>query len=161
MTRIACANLEGFLNKIKIYFSRAGSGENLPIKRHRSALYVVINFLSFVHFPRSHLRARKTLCAKFSAVKHRRNFPAGDEPSEYLRKRRLVSTIETSPSRSLLEHSTVTSISGHSSYVGYCTIRNGMPLHEFSNLSTKHKSVSFCRELWISVAQIFHRRLAK
>ncbi|KYN40997.1 Nephrin, partial [Trachymyrmex septentrionalis] len=63
-----------------------------------------------------------------------------DEPSEYLRKRRLVSTIETSPSRSLLEHSTVTSISGHSSYVGYCTIRNGMPLHEFSNLSTKHKS---------------------
>ncbi|XP_018400905.1 PREDICTED: protein turtle-like [Cyphomyrmex costatus] len=64
----------------------------------------------------------------------------GDEPSEYLRKRRLVSTIETSPSRSLLEHSTVTSISGHSSYVGYCTIRNGMPLHEFSNLSTKHKS---------------------
>ena len=68
---------------------------------------------------------------------------AGDEPSEYLRKRRLVSTIETSPSRSLLEHSTVTSVSGHSSYVGYCTIRNGMPLHEFSNLTTKHKSVSF------------------
>lgn len=65
----------------------------------------------------------------------------GDEPSEYLRKRRLVSTIETSPSRSLLEHSTVTSVSGHGSYVGYCTIRNGMPLHEFSNL-TKHKSVS-------------------
>ncbi|XP_053985137.1 protein turtle-like isoform X1 [Hylaeus anthracinus] len=65
---------------------------------------------------------------------------AGDEPSEYLRKRRLVSTIETSPSRSLLEHSTVTSVSGHGSYVGYCTIRNGMPLHEFSNLTTKHKS---------------------
>ncbi|KAK1133119.1 hypothetical protein K0M31_014477 [Melipona bicolor] len=64
----------------------------------------------------------------------------GDEPSEYLRKRRLVSTIETSPSRSLLEHSTVTSVSGHGSYVGYCTIRNGMPLHEFSNLTTKHKS---------------------
>ncbi|XP_076637237.1 neural cell adhesion molecule 2 isoform X1 [Colletes latitarsis] len=65
---------------------------------------------------------------------------AGDEPSEYLRKRRLVSTIETSPSRSLLEHSTVTSVSGHGSCVGYCTIRNGMPLHEFSNLTTKHKS---------------------
>nr|KAF7421367.1 hypothetical protein H0235_009203 [Vespula pensylvanica] len=64
----------------------------------------------------------------------------GDEPSEYLRKRRLVSTIETSPSRSLLEHSTITSLTGHGSYVGYCTIRNGMPLHEFSNLSTKHKS---------------------
>ncbi|XP_076226361.1 neural cell adhesion molecule 2 isoform X2 [Nomia melanderi] len=64
----------------------------------------------------------------------------GDEPSEYLRKRRLISTIETSPSRSLLEHSTVTSVSGHGSYVGYCTIRNGMPLHEFSNLATKHKS---------------------
>ncbi|XP_015439743.1 PREDICTED: hemicentin-2-like [Dufourea novaeangliae] len=64
----------------------------------------------------------------------------GDEPSEYLRKRRLVSTIETSPSRSLLEHSTVTSVSGHGSYVGYCTLRNGMPLHEFSNLATKHKS---------------------
>lgn len=71
-----------------------------------------------------------------------RSFRAGDEPSEYLRKRRLVSTIETSPSRSLLEHSTVTSVSGHGSYVGYCTIRNGMPLHEFSNLATKHKSVS-------------------
>ncbi|XP_033338976.1 neural cell adhesion molecule 2 [Megalopta genalis] len=64
----------------------------------------------------------------------------GDEPSEYLRKRRLISTIETSPSRSLLEHSTVTSVSGHGSYAGYCTIRNGMPLHEFSNLATKHKS---------------------
>ncbi|XP_014608132.1 PREDICTED: hemicentin-2-like [Polistes canadensis] len=64
----------------------------------------------------------------------------GDEPSEYLRKRRLVSTIETSPSRSLLEHSTLTSLTSHASYVGYCTIRNGMPLHEFSNLSTKHKS---------------------
>ncbi|XP_076665938.1 neural cell adhesion molecule 2 [Andrena cerasifolii] len=64
----------------------------------------------------------------------------GDEPSEYLRKRRLVSTIETSPSRSLLEHSTATSVSGHGSYVGYCTIRNGMPLHEFTNLTAKHKS---------------------
>ncbi|XP_012271984.2 neural cell adhesion molecule 2 [Orussus abietinus] len=65
---------------------------------------------------------------------------SGDEPSEYLRKRRLVSTIETSPSRSLLEHPTVTTVSGHGSYVGYCTIRNGMPLRELSNLSSKHKN---------------------
>ncbi|XP_015589741.1 protein turtle homolog B isoform X2 [Cephus cinctus] len=65
---------------------------------------------------------------------------AGDEPSEYLRKRRLVSTIETSPSRNLLKHPTVTAVGGHGNYVGYCTIRNGMPLHELSNLTSKHKS---------------------
>ncbi|XP_066592844.1 neural cell adhesion molecule 2-like isoform X2 [Prorops nasuta] len=71
----------------------------------------------------------------------------GDEPSEYLRKRRLVSTIETSPSRSLLtsstQHPSGTPVGGHNhnSYVGYCTIRNGMPLRELSNISTKHKTM--------------------
>lgn len=67
-------------------------------------------------------------------------FP-GDEPSDYLRKRRLISTIETSPARSLTERSS-SSMSTHGNYVGYCTIRNGLPLRELSNISTKHKNVS-------------------
>lgn len=66
----------------------------------------------------------------------------GDEPSEYLRKRRLISTIETSPSRNVLERTTATAVGSHGNYVGYCTIRNGMPLRELSNLSSKQKSVS-------------------
>ncbi|XP_048510845.1 neural cell adhesion molecule 2 isoform X2 [Athalia rosae] len=65
---------------------------------------------------------------------------SGDEPSDYLRKRRLISTIETSPSRNLLDHPAVVAISGQSNYVGYCTIRNGMPLHDLSNLTAKHKT---------------------
>ncbi|XP_046737245.1 hemicentin-2 isoform X1 [Diprion similis] len=64
----------------------------------------------------------------------------GDEASDYLRKRRLISTIETSPSRNLMDHPAVVAISGQSNYVGYCTIRNGMPLHDLSNLSSKHKT---------------------
>lgn len=47
-----------------------------------------------------------------------------DDVNDYSRKRQHVSTIETSPSRSLL-HSTA-----NSGYIGYCTLRNGMPLHE-------------------------------
>uniref|UniRef100_A0A1Y1NJZ5 Ig-like domain-containing protein n=1 Tax=Photinus pyralis TaxID=7054 RepID=A0A1Y1NJZ5_PHOPY len=48
-----------------------------------------------------------------------------DDGSDYARKRQHVSTIETSPSRSLL-HATPTS----GGYIGYCTLRNGLPLHE-------------------------------
>ncbi|XP_051159478.1 hemicentin-2-like isoform X2 [Leptopilina boulardi] len=62
----------------------------------------------------------------------------GDEPSDYLRKRRLISTIETSPARSLTERSS-SSMSTHGNF-GYCTIRNGLPLRELSNISTKHKN---------------------
>lgn len=118
--------------------------ENPTDKASSLALLKLVNL--FLKFRRSHLHTRKTRNA-FSVIKLR-YFSVGDEPSEYLRKRRLVSTIETSPSRSLLEHSTVTSISGHG-YVGYCTIRNGMPLHEFPNLSTKQKNVSYITDIII------------
>lgn len=50
-----------------------------------------------------------------------------DDTSDFSRKRQHVSTIETSPSRSLLHQA------GNSGgYIGYCTLRNGMPLHEIS-----------------------------
>lgn len=126
------------------YLRTFSAGLNGNVADKEFILSLVKSCKSFRSRPSSaFIHPRKTP-SMFSIVKLlSRNLLAGDEPSEYLRKRRLVSTIETSPSRSLLEHSTVTSISGHSSYVGYCTIRNGMPLHEFSNLSTKHKSVSF------------------
>ena len=68
-----------------------------------------------------------------------------DEPLDCMKKRRLISTIVTSPSRSLLDHTPSTTFcgrSGHGNYVGYCKIRSGIPLHEFTGLSTKHKSVS-------------------
>ncbi|XP_016840806.1 nephrin isoform X1 [Nasonia vitripennis] len=69
-------------------------------------------------------------------------FSTGEEVSEYLRKRRLVSTIETSPSRGLLERSAVAAAVGsRGNYVGYCTIRSSMPLRELSNtVKFKHKS---------------------
>lgn len=50
----------------------------------------------------------------------------GDDGSEYSRKRQHVSIIETSPSRSILHQAS------NSAYMGYCTLRNGMPLHEMS-----------------------------
>ncbi|KAH1007811.1 hypothetical protein HUJ04_005004 [Dendroctonus ponderosae] len=49
-----------------------------------------------------------------------------DDCSDYSRKKQHVSTIETSPSRSLLRQA------GNSGYMGYCTLRNGMPLHELN-----------------------------
>lgn len=49
-----------------------------------------------------------------------------EDSSDYCRKRQPISTIETSPSRSLL-HASGNSGGG---YIGYCTLRNGMPLHE-------------------------------
>ncbi|CAG9835037.1 unnamed protein product, partial [Diabrotica balteata] len=49
-----------------------------------------------------------------------------DENSDYSRKRQHVSTIETSPSRGM-QHQP-----GNSSYMGYCTLRNGMPSHDLS-----------------------------
>ncbi|KAJ8670460.1 hypothetical protein QAD02_001719 [Eretmocerus hayati] len=64
----------------------------------------------------------------------------GEEVSEYLRKRRLVSTIETSPSRGLLERSAVAAAVGsRGNYVGYCTIRSSMPLRDLSNNTIKFK----------------------
>lgn len=56
-----------------------------------------------------------------------------DDCSDYSRKKQHVSTIETSPSRSLLHQA------GNSGYMGYCTLRNGMPLHE---LNAQSKLVS-------------------
>lgn len=50
-----------------------------------------------------------------------------DEVTEYARKHQHVSTIETSPSQSLLHHAPTTGTGG---YIGYCTLRNGMPVHE-------------------------------
>ncbi|XP_050305453.1 protein turtle homolog B-like isoform X2 [Anthonomus grandis grandis] len=50
-----------------------------------------------------------------------------DDGSDYSRKKQHVSTIETSsPSRSLLHPA------GNSGYMGYCTLRNGMPMHELN-----------------------------
>lgn len=49
-----------------------------------------------------------------------------EDITEFGRKRQHVSTIETSPSRSLLHQA------GNSGYIGYCTLRNGIPLHEMS-----------------------------
>lgn len=51
-----------------------------------------------------------------------------DEALDYARKRQHVSTIETSPSRSLLHQA------GNSGYMEY-TLRNGMPLHELATQS--------------------------
>ncbi|XP_014294397.1 nephrin isoform X2 [Halyomorpha halys] len=54
-----------------------------------------------------------------------------EEEHEFMRKRQLVSTIETrtSPSRSLLQPGP---------YPGYCTLRNGgLPLQDLSNIPTK------------------------
>lgn len=50
----------------------------------------------------------------------------GAENLEYTRKRQHISTIETSPSRSILHQAS------NSAYMGYCTLRNGMPLHEMA-----------------------------
>ncbi|XP_065168028.1 nephrin isoform X3 [Atheta coriaria] len=52
----------------------------------------------------------------------------GEEALEYSRKRQHVSTIETSPNRSLLHQAAP----GNSGYMGYCTLRNGIPIHEMS-----------------------------
>ncbi|XP_060532294.1 nephrin-like isoform X2 [Cylas formicarius] len=49
-----------------------------------------------------------------------------DDCLDYSRKKQHVSTIETSPSRSLLHQA------GNSGFMGYCTLRNGMPLHELN-----------------------------
>lgn len=50
-----------------------------------------------------------------------------DEVTEYARKHQHVSTIETPPSQSLLHHTPTTG----AGYIGYCTLRNGMPaVHE-------------------------------
>ncbi|CAH1102842.1 unnamed protein product [Psylliodes chrysocephalus] len=49
-----------------------------------------------------------------------------DEGSEYSRKRQHISTIETSPNRTL-QHQP-----GNSNYMGFCTLRNGMPSHDLS-----------------------------
>lgn len=71
----------------------------------------------------------------------------GEEVSEYLRKRRLVSTIETGPSRGLLERSALAAaIGSRANYVGYCTIRRDLPMRDLSNPAVKfkqHKNVSF------------------
>nr|XP_023021733.1 hemicentin-1 [Leptinotarsa decemlineata] len=50
-----------------------------------------------------------------------------EDGSEYSWKRQHVSTIETSPSRSLLHQP-----GNPSTYMGYCTLRNGIPAHEFT-----------------------------
>ncbi|KAH0818450.1 hypothetical protein GEV33_004341 [Tenebrio molitor] len=52
-----------------------------------------------------------------------------DESADYVRKRQHISTIETSPSRGLLHQA---GNSGSGGYIGYCTLRNGMPLHELA-----------------------------
>ncbi|KAK0181656.1 hypothetical protein PV327_003923 [Microctonus hyperodae] len=63
-----------------------------------------------------------------------------EDPMEYMRKRRLqaVSIIDTSPARSLLEQPIMSSnpVIGHGNYIGYCTIRNGMPLRELPAISS-------------------------
>lgn len=59
-----------------------------------------------------------------------------DDALDYARKRQHISTIETSPSRSLLHQAS------NSGYMGYCTLRNGMPLHE---LAAQSKLVRFCK----------------
>ncbi|KAK9743685.1 hypothetical protein QE152_g8456 [Popillia japonica] len=58
-----------------------------------------------------------------------------DDIAEFGRKRQHISTIETSPSRSLLHQA------GNSAYMGYCTLRNGIPLHELSSQTKLHNTV--------------------
>ncbi|XP_044729672.1 protein turtle-like [Chrysoperla carnea] len=54
-----------------------------------------------------------------------------DEQTDFLRKRQHISTIETSsPTRSLL-HQQPGGANGPSGYMGYCTLRNGMPIQEY------------------------------
>lgn len=68
-----------------------------------------------------------------------------DETADYIRKRQHISTIETSPSRSLLHQAGNSGGSGGGGgggYIGYCTLRNGMPLHE---LAAQSKMVSETR----------------
>nr|XP_015837001.1 PREDICTED: nephrin isoform X2 [Tribolium castaneum] len=64
-----------------------------------------------------------------------------DETADYVRKRQHISTIETSPSRSLLHqagNSAGGGGGGNAGYIGYCTLRNGMPLHELAAQSKMH-----------------------
>lgn len=57
--------------------------------------------------------------------------------TEYARKHQHVSTIETSPSQTLLHHATNTG----TGYIGYCTLRNGMPVHEIPSQTIKVRCV--------------------
>ncbi|XP_022907185.1 neural cell adhesion molecule 2-like [Onthophagus taurus] len=57
-----------------------------------------------------------------------------DDMADFNRKRQHVSTIETSPSRSLLHQA------GNSGYIGYCTLRNGIPLHEMTQTKMHNPS---------------------
>ncbi|XP_063905692.1 nephrin isoform X2 [Zophobas morio] len=63
-----------------------------------------------------------------------------DETADYVRKRQHISTIETSPSRSLLHQAGNSGGGGGGGggYIGYCTLRNGMPLHELAAQSKMH-----------------------
>lgn len=76
----------------------------------------------------------------------------GDEASEYLRKRQHISTIETSPSRNLLHQAS------NSAYMGYCTLRNGLPLHE---MSAQSKMVRITRRLILWAQYIYHTKTEK
>ncbi|KAJ8964412.1 hypothetical protein NQ317_015850 [Molorchus minor] len=63
-----------------------------------------------------------------------------DDGSDCSRRRKHVSTIETSPKRSLLHQA------GNSGYMGCCTLRNGMPLHELATQSklTRDDNTAAC-----------------
>ncbi|XP_066996078.2 nephrin [Anabrus simplex] len=60
-----------------------------------------------------------------------------EDHTDYLRKRQHISTIETSPSRGLLQQSLQNPVAGV--YAGYCTLRNGMPLQDLNNIGSKGK----------------------
>ncbi|XP_044744412.1 nephrin-like isoform X1 [Coccinella septempunctata] len=58
-----------------------------------------------------------------------------DFNNDYMRKRQHISTIETSPSRNLLHQASNSATPVTGGYIGYCTLRNGMPLHELTTQS--------------------------
>lgn len=60
-----------------------------------------------------------------------------DEITDYVRKKQHVSTIETTSSSVILSPSNNPNAN---EYMNYCTLRNGMPLHD---MSAQSKMVSF------------------
>lgn len=66
-----------------------------------------------------------------------------DPSNDYIRKRQHISTIETSPSRSLLHQASNSATPVSGGYMGYCTLRNGMPLHELTTQSVSLSPLFF------------------
>ena len=80
-----------------------------------------------------------------------------DDHTDYVRIRQHISTIETtSPSRSLLQQGLQGGPGATSTYAGYCTLRNGMPLQDLNNIGSKPKMVRiYCQTSCIGLCNCY------